>query len=124
MYKTPNKPHKHAEVIKAWADGATVQVEKHVEDEYSYLNVKWVDEPSPTFEVWANYRIKPEPKPDTVCYAVVNKLNPNTAPYVGTTYSQTPAPSAYGAARLGEIKIVLDGETGKLKKVELLTDAS
>lgn len=44
-----NKPHKHAELIKAWADGA--------ENEYRNPSVSdyWYDEESPN---WNEYRIK------------------------------------------------------------------
>lgn len=59
-----NKPHVHAEVIKAWADGATIQI----------LNYKglWLDLPSPSgrpcHNFWpdSKYRVKPE----TVKYRV------------------------------------------------------
>lgn len=53
------KPHKHAEVIKAWADGKTVQV---------LFEGTWVDCNSPDgndhypFHRSREYRIKPEPK--------------------------------------------------------------
>jgi hypothetical protein len=52
-----NKPHKHAEVIKAWADGKEVE----------YLSVttnKWelISGPYPSWIETREYRIKPEPK--------------------------------------------------------------
>lgn len=49
-----NKPHKHAEVIKAWADGAVIQ--------YKYNN-QWITPSS--FISWdenIEYRVKPEKK--------------------------------------------------------------
>lgn len=46
-----NKPHVHAEFIKAWADGATIQ----------YWSNDWYDCPHPKWEEQAKYRIKPEP---------------------------------------------------------------
>lgn len=54
------KPHKHAELIKAWADGAEIQI---------YCRTRgWNDlGENPIF--WyedEEYRIKPEPKPDVV----------------------------------------------------------
>jgi len=50
------KPHKHAEVIKAWADGAVIQYR----DEGGF----WADVTTgtPTFRVERHYRIKPAPK--------------------------------------------------------------
>lgn len=46
------KPHKHAELIKAWADGAKIERRCGPEDKWEYLpNPAWCEE----FE----YRIKP-----------------------------------------------------------------
>lgn len=52
-----NTPHKHAEVIKAWADGKAIQW-KHMGP--------WCDFDSPKFGPWNNpnieWRVKPEKK--------------------------------------------------------------
>ena len=54
------KPHKHAELIKAWADGAQIQVQ-------SLLTFDWHDVLNPDWNPTYNYRIKPEePKPDVL----------------------------------------------------------
>lgn len=45
--------HKHAEVIKAWADGAQVQLKRHD---------GWIDEPDPHWIPNFYYRIKPAEK--------------------------------------------------------------
>lgn len=50
------KPHVHAGVIKAWADGAEVQWWNSNED-------KWEDTNLSLFSVRNKYRIKPQPKP-------------------------------------------------------------
>lgn len=47
-----NTPHKHAEVIKAWADGATIQVRGLCSD-------PWEDIKSPSWWVGNEYRVKP-----------------------------------------------------------------
>lgn len=47
-------PHKHAELIKAWADGAKIQG--------MYGNGTWCDVDTPGWRVDRQYRIKPEPK--------------------------------------------------------------
>ena len=53
------KPHVHAELIKAWADGLEIQT--------FYPKCKeWVDCPEPFWSEKCQYRIKPEIKPDVV----------------------------------------------------------
>lgn len=46
-------PHVHAEVIKAWADGAQIQFQY-------YATKEWGDDNSPKFHVERQYRVKPE----------------------------------------------------------------
>lgn len=48
-------PHKHADVIKAWADGATIQVRVHPESE-------WRTVESPSWDPDLEYRVKPPSK--------------------------------------------------------------
>jgi hypothetical protein len=50
--------HKHAELIKAWADGAKIE----------FFNVfqEWVDADNPEWKEGCIYRIKPKPKTDNV----------------------------------------------------------
>ena len=55
------KPHKHAELIKAWADGATIQSRY----KFGYGDwTAWADNEYPVWEDEWEYRIKPEPKKD------------------------------------------------------------
>jgi hypothetical protein len=60
------KPHKHAELIKAWADGAEIQL---------WWADKWVDSENPN---WGGeiYRIKPKlnPEPKKVILYIYNNL--------------------------------------------------
>ena len=92
--------HKHAELIKAWADGAEIEVE--------HISYGWVNAPSPRWLDHAVYRIKSEPKPDVVEQYVAKK------------------DSKYGCVRIAEhwekenLKLTFDGETGKLKAAEVL----
>ena len=52
-----NKPHKHAALIKAWADGAEIE-RKAFKSQCSYP--VWIPCPKPMWEdVW-DYRIKPK----------------------------------------------------------------
>ena len=50
--------HKHCELIKAWADGAEIQV--------LYKTGEWVTEKCPGFVEYNEYRIKPEEKKPVV----------------------------------------------------------
>lgn len=53
LNQTEKKPHVHCDLIKAWADGAEIQV-------YSYST--WEDVPNnkPNWSIDSQYRIKPE----------------------------------------------------------------
>ena len=93
-------PHKHAELIKAWADGAEI--------EYCDLDAPWHIRSNPNWLGRGEYRIKPEPKPD-----VVEKYKAD-------------AGLKYGCVRIAEhweqdnLKLTFDGATGKLKAAEVI----
>lgn len=70
------KPHKYAEVVKAWADGATAQ----------YFNppaYKWMDAQSPSFDESLQWRIKPEPPKSSLspddCYMIFQSAKDSVA---------------------------------------------
>ena len=95
------KPHKHAAVIKAWADGEVVEFK-------SKYNEEWAVIPHPTWVSNYEYRIRTEPKPDIVkrvCLELVegsvNLMHPSDVP----------------------INLILsfDGETEKLKSAEVIS---
>ena len=50
------KPHKHADLIKAWADGAEIQYKM---SEYLASDV-WIDTHQPVWESNNEYRVKPK----------------------------------------------------------------
>lgn len=52
-----NKPHKHAEIIKAWADGASIEVR----DPFNPMS-EWRTINPPRWADNLEYRVKPEPK--------------------------------------------------------------
>jgi hypothetical protein len=94
------KPHKHAELIKAWADGAEIQYKLNGVWYDGFHDMSWLD----NYE----YRIKPEPKPDVYtthhfwydfefkeCQLLMDSDVPN-------------------------LKLTFDGETGELKSAEVL----
>lgn len=90
-------PHKHAELIKAWADGAEIQLK---------LNAgKWGDCVDPYWNPELEYRIKPEPKPDLRLFYLVTKEH--GAQLSAALYSHN-------------LVLYFDGETGKLKSAEVL----
>jgi hypothetical protein len=102
------KPHKHAELIKAWADGAEIEARQGD-------STTWVTVESPTWSVHGTYRIKPTPKPDVV---VVGKLV-----WDGLSISNAANRTKFRVAEHWEtdnIKLTFDGETGKLKSAEVI----
>ena len=48
-------PHKHAELIKQWADGAEIEC-------YCRFTSRWFYKPNPNWSESLEYRIKPKPK--------------------------------------------------------------
>lgn len=94
-------PHKHADIIKAWADGAEIECRQTESG-------TWLTVSDPAWSKLAEYRIKTEPKPD-----VVEK-------YHASGYTK------YGGVRVAEhwerenLKLTFDGETGKLKSAEVI----
>ena len=89
---------KHADLIKAWADGAQIEYFNELSNEWR----TFVNEHTIWYEEW-KYRIKPEPKPDIVMYFEVRK------PYGEIL----PNP-------FHNIKAIYDGETGGLKSAEVI----
>lgn len=59
------KPHKHADIIKAWADGAQIQFKQPDDSDQYWDDVRG----RPGWYEGLEYRIKPEPKPDLIRYA-------------------------------------------------------
>lgn len=94
---TTRQPHKHAELIKAWADGNSIQVCVGPEE--------WWDEANPEWHPLVKYRIKPEPKPDLRVFYFATKEN--GAQLSAALYSHN-------------LVLTFDGETGKLKSAEVI----
>jgi len=97
-----NKPRKNAELIKAWADGATIQ--------YWSNQYGWEDcaGNAPAWHEDAKYRIKP--KPDYVYYGVFDMDGSMSIESCFTKNND----------KGDHIKVTFDGETGKLKSAEVL----
>lgn len=94
--------HKHAAVLRAIADGKTVQClldgEGWIDVNAGMLN----DSYDPFTFSKLEWRIKPEPKPDVVLYRALGKAG-DCRPFEGAN-----------------ICLTFDGETGKLKSAEVL----
>lgn len=107
------KPHKHAELIKAWADGAEIEV-------FDKILNSWFDviDDAPIFFEHNEYRIKPEPKPDVVMYSRVLSVQKHKdgAYYAWVSNAYTEMPSC----KADNLKLTFDGETGELKSAEVL----
>ena len=68
------KPHKHAELIKAWADGAQIEFRTSFHIPGPGGGTCFTDWKSKLHDSWhehIQYRIKPEPKPDYDGFYVV-----------------------------------------------------
>lgn len=90
--------HKHAELIKAWADGASI--EKLTKD--GWLNCE------PNYILWSldvEYRIKPESKLDVASYF----RSENYQLFYTIHHKEA------------SLKVKWDGETGKLKSAEVIS---
>lgn len=94
--------HKHADLIHAWAEGAEIQY--NVGDGCGWHDYEAAST-APSWDECCQYRIKPEPKPDVVCYftAAKHDRQPQTQRLCGDN-----------------LKLTFDGETGKLIKAEVL----
>jgi len=90
------KPHKHADTIKAWADGAQIQY---------FEDGKWCDFSgfSPAFG-HLDWRIKPEARPDVT---MVMFASPFIAKSDWIHFGNN-------------LRLTFDGETMKLKAAEVL----
>ena len=96
-------PHPHAELIKAWADGAQIEAYKG--------GGLWIYLSSPTWNEGTSYRIKPEPKPDVVYYGVFGDIGSAALESCFTKFNDDDEDA---------LKLTFDGKTGKLKSAEVL----
>ena len=101
------KPHRHAELIKAWADGAEIQERALIDGGWS----TWRDTRIPTWNGTAlhyDYRIKPKQKPDVVEEVyVMKRLNGEVC-------------ICQGFHEIPNVRFIWDGETDKLKSIEII----
>jgi hypothetical protein len=98
------KPHKHAELIKKWVDG--IECEYHIPYADKWEEINFLAD----FDTRHTVRIKPEPKPDVVTY-----LSKEFYHLIG--YKWHESNFKFDTTLL---KIIWDGETGKLKSAEVI----
>lgn len=111
LVQTKAQPRKHAEVIKAWADGAEIQIK------YSDEPNKWHACANPTWDEHHEYRVKTEPKPDYANYITVNNE------YGVRRFSELDDARFHTCKKPEEftiLKLTHDGETGKVKAREIV----
>ena len=88
-------PHKHAELIKAWADGAEIEGQG--------ITGEWFITPNPDWRRGGPYRVYKEPKPDVVRYGIATHWMREVA------------------SDDDNLKLTFDGATGKLKSAEVIS---
>jgi hypothetical protein len=98
-----NTPHKHAELIKAWADGADIEFR------WNGGRDDWRRITAPRWDQDGDYRIKPEPKPDVVDYV-----------FVGAFHRISACQLEWARETNSNLKLTWDFETGKLKTAEVI----
>lgn len=104
------KPHKHTELIKAWADGAEIE-QREYDDAYRYWDSwepfggKWLC--NDDFE----YRIKPQPKEDYVFHDHIRFYDTGGEPaWICEPWKSKSNPN---------INVIFDGETKQLKDIKM-----
>ena len=90
MTTTERKPHPHAEVIKAYADGYEIEWMHPATEDWVFLR-------EPAFEPTHKYRVKPEPKkPPTTWYQVVYRDWEGDVLLGGCLWTEAEAKDYYG----------------------------
>lgn len=98
--------HPHHDLIVEWAKDTTQVVQ--VSDP-RFADKCWIDASDPTWQEDLEYRFKPVPKPDKVSYLAQWDKNGDFFEY-----------DKPRCVQLGQIKITRDGETGALKRAEVI----
>lgn len=111
------KPHPHAALIKQWADNPNLVFQCRPKPAGKFIAV-WTTILRVDVMTWStscDYRIKPEPKPDIVKYVAATPTYGHSSEHAALA-SVEELPEKY----TGVYKTTFDGETGKLKSVELI----
>ena len=103
-------PHKHAELIKAWADGAEIEIR---------MEECWYTVYDPIWDSNDTFRIKPEPKPDVVVVGIVEIHEDIDPEWLHLAAYKTKFRVSEHWER-DNIKLTFDGESGTLLWAEVL----
>lgn len=103
------KPHIHAEIIKAWADGAEIEARYCIISLATNRWSNWFTVENPEWIPHQEYRVKQQPKPDIVRYIWATKNFGSEHPISQHLKGVKP-----------NTKLTFDGETGELKSAEVL----
>lgn len=104
-------PHKHADILRAIADGKEVQFKGEYSGEWletNHVNLNPITHPA------LEWRVKPEPKPDVV-HDIKVWLSGNANEQVVLICT-----TVKRKARGSNLRLTWDGETGKLKAAEVI----
>jgi len=103
------KPHIHAEVIKAWADGAKIEF-------LELMSGHWFYTSNPDWHIEQQYRVKPVTKPDVVRY--VNYYGGS----FGILFSSSEEINSFKVKRQDAqtLELICDGETRALKSIKMI----
>jgi hypothetical protein len=101
--KQMKTPHKHAELIKAWADGAEIESMQWDQRRYG-ANGAWESDDRPNWNPHRPYRITPTPKLDVV----------------HSVYADESAGVIWFSGNIKNLKLTFDGETGTLKSAAVI----
>lgn len=110
---------KHADLIKAWADGSEIQF-------LGIASGEWRDckDNNPDWFENFEYRIKPEPKPDFILFtAVIKPKKPNQVIERGNIFKLEDVNYITYSTYQGcydNLKLTFDGETDALKSAEVI----
>lgn len=106
------KPHKHAEVIKAWADGAEIQSKD--------ASGNWRDRVYPEWSISLEYRVKP--KEPIVRYACASYIDYDAYSTEGSLHNleETKTHWTKNSNCTDNIKATFCPDTGKLLSVEMI----
>jgi len=105
--ESKTKPHKWAKEIKAWADGAMIEVRSRYPSLREWKQWEVSETPAWLIHDEFEYRIKPEKKADVV--------------RTHRVYINEDGGASTSSNGIANTKFTFDGETGKLKAVQLLS---